>query len=85
MHKLNQELLEVLSATAHWLESYAEKNGVPFPNLSTYNSLVNKADALIKEIAAKSPMELLNRRIFTEKPNRRRRDRIKIYTLYKGV
>lgn len=62
IHKLNVELLETLSVTAQWLRIYAEKNNIPLPNISTYNSLVNKAEALIEEISSN---ELLDRRKVT--------------------
>lgn len=62
MHKLNAELLENLSVTAQWLRNYAEKHNIPLPNISTYNSLVNKAEVLIEEISSN---ELLSRRKVT--------------------
>ena len=55
LHKLNQELLEVLSVTAQWVSNFSEKNNIPFPNSSTYYSLVNKAEALLKEISTNYP------------------------------
>ena len=58
LHKLNTELIETLSVTAQWFRSYAEKHNTPFPNSSTYDTLINKAEALIQEIALESPMEL---------------------------
>jgi len=51
MHKLNAELLETLSVTAQWLRNYAENHNIPFPNSSTYETLIHKADRLIEEIA----------------------------------
>jgi hypothetical protein len=52
MHQLNQELLETLSVTMQWIRDYVEKHSIPLPNGSTYNSLINKAEALIEEIAS---------------------------------
>jgi hypothetical protein len=63
MYKLNAELLETLSVTAQWFRAYAEKQNITLPNLSTYNSLVNKAEILINEI---SNNESLSRRKVTD-------------------
>lgn len=77
MHSLNQELLETLSVTASWLRDYAERNNIPFPNSSTYASLINKAETLIQELSTKNPLEQMDiRRNFTAKTTRRRLPRI---------
>lgn len=52
MHQLNRELLETLSVTMQWIREYAKKHSIPLPDGSTYNSLLNKVDALIEEIAS---------------------------------
>jgi len=52
MHDLNRELLETLQVTMLWLRDYAEKNNLPLPNGSTYNSLINKAQVLIDELTS---------------------------------
>jgi hypothetical protein len=51
MHKPNAELLETLSVAAQWLGNYAKKHDISFPNSSTYESLINKAETLIEEIS----------------------------------
>ena len=58
IHELNQEMLETLQATMLWLRLYAEKNSIPLPHSSTYNSLINKAEILIEEISQETPLTL---------------------------
>jgi len=67
MHKLNQELLETLSVTAQWLRSYAEKHNISLSNSSTFDSLINKATALLNEIQAGKPNVLQYRKLADEK------------------
>jgi hypothetical protein len=57
MHKLNQELLETLTVTMMWIAKYAKKHDIPILNEPTYISLINKANALIEEIASKDKTE----------------------------
>lgn len=68
LHTLNQELLETLSALAKYLGDYAEKNDIAFPNSSAYACLVNRADALMKEIYTEQPCfeRLISRRKVTD-------------------
>jgi len=85
LHQLNQELLETLSETMQWIRSYAETHSIQMPNSLAFDSLMNKADALIEEIATDTPMFMKpyddsyhddsNRRFFTGNKNRRRLDR----------
>ena len=78
IHKLNQELLEVLSVTAQWVSDYAEKNNIPFPNSSTYYSLINKAETLLEEMTSSYPdYYKVSRRKVT--PLIKRREQTKTY------
>ena len=58
MHKLNEEMLETLQATMLWIREYAQKNDIPLPHSSTYNSLINKAQTLVDELIQEEPMPL---------------------------
>lgn len=52
MYELNQELLETLAVTIMWIKDYAEKHNIPLPREASYQSLINKSQTLIEEIAS---------------------------------
>jgi hypothetical protein len=52
MHELTQELLETLTVTMMWVKDYTMKHNIPLPRETSYQSLINKAQMLIEEIAS---------------------------------
>jgi hypothetical protein len=56
IHQLNQELLETLSETMQWIRAYIEIHCISLPNNSAFDSLMNKAETLIEEITADTPL-----------------------------
>lgn len=66
MHELNLELLETLQVTMLWLREYTKKQGIPLPNMTTFDSLVNKAQALLEELREDTPLFPKHRKLSDE-------------------
>ena len=79
MHKLNQELLETLQVTMIWIRDFAQSNNIAFPNDSTYDSLINKAQILIDELTGEPSFR--TDEFLHEGRNRRRLDGILLLKL----
>jgi len=50
MHQLNQELLNTLIDAMVWIRTYAKNHDIPLPKQNQWDSLLEHANCLIKEI-----------------------------------